>query len=177
MKVLLDENLPHRLRNAISTHEVFTVRFLGWSGLKNGALLSAAERDGFEVFLTGDQTISYEQNLFVRRIAVVVLSAIEWHLIRHSLPAIQSAVDAPTAGSLQKIDVGSFHRYPHIQMNRSAAGTLRQAIRLLLQKLASACGRDLGINFIHSEMVKTRVFRASPGIAQPVWSQFLFAHS
>lgn len=62
-------------------------------------------------------------------------------------------------------------------MNCSAAGTPRQAIRLLIQKLASAGGRDLGINFIHSEMVKTRVFGVSPGIAQPVWSQFLFEHS
>lgn len=110
MKVLLDENLPHRLRNALGTHEVFTVRFLGWSGLKNGALLSAAESGGFQVFLTGDQTVSYEQNLSDRQIAVVVLSAIEWHLIRHGLPAIQAAVDVAAAGSLQMIDVGTFRR-------------------------------------------------------------------
>lgn len=115
MKVLLDENLPHRLRNALSTHEVFTVRFLGWSGLKNGALLRAAESNGFHVLLTGDQTVSYEQNLLVRQIAVVVLSAIEWHLIRHNLPAIQAAVDVAAAGSLQMIDVGTFRRKPSRQ--------------------------------------------------------------
>lgn len=112
VKVLLDENLPHRLRNALGTHEVFTVRFLGWSGLKNGALLSAAESGGFQVFLTGDQTVSYEQNLSDRQIAVVVLSAIEWHLIRHGLPAIQAAVEVAAAGSLQVIDVGTFRRRP-----------------------------------------------------------------
>jgi predicted nuclease of predicted toxin-antitoxin system len=112
VKVLLDENLPHRLRNALSNHEVFTVRFLGWSGLKNGALLSAAENGGFQVFLTGDQTVSYEQNLSDRQIAVVVLSAIEWHLIRHGLPAIQAAVNVAAAGSLQMIDVGTFRRRP-----------------------------------------------------------------
>ncbi|MBL8232210.1 MAG: DUF5615 family PIN-like protein [Bryobacterales bacterium] len=99
MKVLLDENLPHRLRNALAPHEAFTVRYQGWSGLKNGELLSAAERDGFELFLTGDQTISYEQNLTGRQIAVLVLSAIEWHIIRESLPAIQAAIDAATPGS------------------------------------------------------------------------------
>lgn len=110
MKVLLDENLPHRLRNAFSAHEVFTVRYQGWSGLKNGELLSTAESGGFHVFLTGDQTISYEQNLAGRRIAVLVLSAIEWHILSQSLPVIQAAIDAAAPGTHRTIDVGSFHR-------------------------------------------------------------------
>ena len=110
MKVLLDENLPHRLRNAIAAHEVFTVRYQGWSGLKNGELLGAAERGGFELFLTGDQTISYEQNLAGRRMAVLVLSAIEWHIISQCLPVIQAAIDAAAPGSHRIIEVGSFHR-------------------------------------------------------------------
>ena len=61
MKVLLDENLPHGLRNHLPGHEVFTVHYQGWSGLKNGELVQTAENDGFEVFLTGDQTMFYEQ--------------------------------------------------------------------------------------------------------------------
>ena len=56
MKVLLDENLAHRLRKNLGAHEVFTVSYKGWAGLKNGELLRAAEDDGIEVFLTGDQT-------------------------------------------------------------------------------------------------------------------------
>jgi predicted nuclease of predicted toxin-antitoxin system len=110
VKVLLDENLPHRLRNALGTHAVFTARYQGWSGLKNGELLKIAESGGFEVFLTGDQTISYEQNLVGREIAVLVLSAIEWHIIRHSLPAIQSAIEAAAPGSQRMIEVGTFNR-------------------------------------------------------------------
>jgi len=106
VKVLLDENLPHRLRNHLGSHEVFTVRFMGWSGLKNGELLRTAENGGFEVFLTGDQTMSDEQN----PIAVVVLSAIEWHIIRHSLLAIQAAIDAAAPGSHQAIECGVFSR-------------------------------------------------------------------
>ena len=82
MKVLLDENLPLRLRNHLGSHEVFTVRYKGWAGLKNGELLRTAEKEFFEVFVTGDQTLCYEQNLSGRQIAVVVLSAIEWHMIR-----------------------------------------------------------------------------------------------
>jgi predicted nuclease of predicted toxin-antitoxin system len=54
VKVLLDENLAHRLRKNLGTHEVFTVRHKGWAGLKNGELLRTAEREGIEVFLTGD---------------------------------------------------------------------------------------------------------------------------
>lgn len=57
MEVLLDENLPHRLRTHLGSHDVFTVRYQGWSGLKNGQLLGSAEAGGFEVFLTGDQTL------------------------------------------------------------------------------------------------------------------------
>ena len=63
MKVLLDENLAHRLRTNLGAHELFTVSYKGWAGLKNGELLRTSENDGIEVFLTGDQTLAYEQNL------------------------------------------------------------------------------------------------------------------
>ena len=82
MKVLLDENLPHLLRNNLGGHEVFTVRFRGWAGLKNGELLKAAEDEGFDVFITGDQTLPYEQNLTKRRVATLVLSCIDWTSLR-----------------------------------------------------------------------------------------------
>lgn len=112
MKVLLDENLPHRLRKALAAHEVFTVRYQGWSGLKNGELLKTAERGGFELFLTGDQTISYEQNLASCRIAILVLSAIECHIISASLSAILAAIDAAEPRSYRALEIGSFHRKP-----------------------------------------------------------------
>lgn len=54
-----------------------TVSYIGWAGLKNGEILQAAENGGFDVFLTGDQTLAHEQNLAGRRLAVVVLSAIQ----------------------------------------------------------------------------------------------------
>ena len=88
MKGLLVENLDHRLRAHLPGHEVFTVSFLGWSGLKNGNLLQAVEENGFEVFVTGDQTLPYEQNSTSRRVAIVVLSAIEWRLVRDHLPLL-----------------------------------------------------------------------------------------
>lgn len=116
MKVLLDEQLPHRLRNHLGAHHVFTVRYQGWSGLKNGELITAAEIEGFDVFVTGDKSISYEQNLASRRIAVVVLSAIEWHIIRHSLSVIQGVVEASAPGSYQTVECGMFNRRPPVTL-------------------------------------------------------------
>ena len=110
MRVLLDENLPHLLRNNLGAHDVFTVRYKGWAGLKNGELLKTAEDDGFEVFLTGDQTISYEQNLTGRRLATVVLSSIDWRILKDNLQPIISALDNAKPGSFQEVVCGSFSR-------------------------------------------------------------------
>ena len=110
MKVLLDENLAHRLRAQLAGHEAVTVRYCGWAGLKNGELLGAAEESGVEVFLTGDQTLSYEQNLQRRKIAIVVLSAVEWDILKNAVPAILAAIDAAVPGSFQQVDCGTFRR-------------------------------------------------------------------
>jgi hypothetical protein len=110
VKVLLDENLPHLLRNNLGDHDVLTVRYKGWAGLKNGELLKTAENDGFDVFITGDQTLSYEQNLSVRRVALVVLSSIDWHILKDHLPPILAALDKATPGSFQEIECGGFSR-------------------------------------------------------------------
>lgn len=110
MKVLLDENLPHLLRNNLGGHDVFTVRYKGWAGLKNGELLKTAEADGFEVFVTGDQTLSYEQNLTGRRVAIVVLSSIDWHILKNNLPPILAAVDNAAPSSFQEVACGGFSR-------------------------------------------------------------------
>jgi hypothetical protein len=82
VKVLLDENLDHALRTLLGQHEVLTVTYMGWAGLKNGELLKAAEDSGIEVFITGDQTLLYEQNLSGRRLAVIALSAIQLPIIK-----------------------------------------------------------------------------------------------
>jgi putative NIF3 family GTP cyclohydrolase 1 type 2 len=110
MRVLLDEDLPHKLRLNLPAHNVSTVSYLGWSGLKNGELLKAAEEAGFEVFLTGDQKLSYQQNLKERHIGIVTLSAQEWPIIKDHLPAIAAAIDAAVPGSFQSVECGSFHR-------------------------------------------------------------------
>jgi hypothetical protein len=112
MRVLLDENLAHRLRNKLGSHEVFTVSFKGWVGLKNGELLRSAEAGGIEVFLTGDQTLPYEQNLQGRTIAIVALSCVEWDILKSHLPLIVAAIDNAIPGSFQTVDCGTFTRKP-----------------------------------------------------------------
>jgi hypothetical protein len=110
VKVLLDENLDHALRKLLGQHEVVTVTYMGWAGLKNGELLQTAEDNGIDVFLTGDQTLTYEQNLAGRRLAIVALSAIQLPIIRKNLPKIVAAIDGAAPGTFQAIDCGSFSR-------------------------------------------------------------------
>ena len=73
MRLLLDESLPERLRNFLPGHEVATVRWMGWSSAKNGKLLDLAE-GRFDVLLTADQSLPFQQNLENRNLAVVVLA-------------------------------------------------------------------------------------------------------
>ena len=110
MKVLLDENLDHRLRKNLGGHEVFTVTYKGWAGLKNGALLRAAAEDGIEVFLTGDQTLVLEQNVTSLRLAIVILSSIEFPILRNHLPHIIAAIGRTRPGSIELVECGSFNR-------------------------------------------------------------------
>jgi hypothetical protein len=70
MKVLLDECVPRKLRRELQEHEVHTVTERGWSGIKNGKLLTLAEVE-FDVFLTVDQNLKYQQNLEAFNIGVI----------------------------------------------------------------------------------------------------------
>ena len=75
MKLWLDECVPRKLKNTLTGHECQTVPDAGLAGKKNGELLALAENAGFEVFVTVDQGIEFEQNLSGRKIAVIVVSA------------------------------------------------------------------------------------------------------
>jgi hypothetical protein len=72
--ILFDHGTPKGLARALSEHTVHTAQSKGWDALTNGELLDAAESAGFELLLTTDRRIRYQQNLRVRRIALVVLT-------------------------------------------------------------------------------------------------------
>ena len=74
MHLLLDESLPRRLKYELKGHTISTVPECGWSGAKNGKLLSLAAAS-FDAFITADQNLQYQQNLASLPIAVVVLAA------------------------------------------------------------------------------------------------------
>ena len=105
MKVLLDECVPRKLKAEIANHEVSTVTENGWSGLKNGELLGLAEAE-FDVFLTTDQNLSFQQNLPRFNIGVVVLAArnTRFKTLVQSLPAILEALDQVKPGELLRVE-------------------------------------------------------------------------
>ncbi len=84
---------------------VVTAWYQGWSGWKNGALLDAAEQAGFDLFITADQELSYQQNLASRRIALVVLSTNNWSFIEANISAVMVAIDAVRPGSYTVVEI------------------------------------------------------------------------
>jgi hypothetical protein len=105
MKLLLDECVPRKLRNYLPGIECQTVPEAGLAGKKNGELLSLAERGGFQVFLTVDRGIEYEQNLRNRAIGVVVIDAKSSRLddlLPHA-PEILKILGSVRSGQLLKI--------------------------------------------------------------------------
>jgi PIN like domain len=94
--ILLDNNAPRGLVRALAGHAVTEARERGWATLKNGDLLNAAEAAGFDVLVTADKNIRYQQNLGGRKIALVVLTQGRWGPVSRMLPEIASAVRACT---------------------------------------------------------------------------------
>lgn len=82
MKVFFDECVPRPLRKLLATHEIKTAQELEWGRLKNGALIAHAEQAGFDVFVTSDQNLKYQQNLQRNKIALLVLSTNFWPVLR-----------------------------------------------------------------------------------------------
>src|SRR5713101_9838500 len=100
MRVRFDQATPVPIRQSLKGHTVRTAREQGWSTLDNGELLRVAEEAGFEVLLTTDKDLAYQQNLKGRKIAVVVLGKGLWPLIRAALPQVVAAVEAANPGSV-----------------------------------------------------------------------------
>jgi predicted nuclease of predicted toxin-antitoxin system len=105
MRVLFDRATPVPLRRRLKNHNIRTAAQQGWDRLRNGELLKAAEEDGFEVLVTTDKNMRYQQNLTSRRIAIVVLGQGNWPLIEPHTQRVAVAVNAATPGSFAEVDI------------------------------------------------------------------------
>jgi len=104
--VLLDECVPRRLRRELSGHDVRTVTEMGWSGIKNGPLLRGAAQ-GFDVFLTVDQGVQYQQNLSGLHLAIIVMVAATNDIddLRPLMPQVREALEKSSSGSIVRVQI------------------------------------------------------------------------
>lgn len=102
MRILFDQGTPVPLRTHLVNHVVETVFELGWSKLKNGELLAAAE-ESFDLLITTDQQLRYQQNLAERKLSVLVLMTTSWPLIKLHVPEIAEAIGQMSVGEYREI--------------------------------------------------------------------------
>lgn len=92
MKVLFDQNVPRNLASYLTAHEITRSAELGWQELKKGDLLDAAGDTGFEVMVTADHNLAYQQKLKNRRLAIVVLPSGNWPVLKIYIAEVVRAV-------------------------------------------------------------------------------------
>jgi len=105
MRILFDQGVPRGLTASLGGHDVTEARKLKWERISNGALLKLAEEAGFNLLLTTDKNVRYQQNLADRKISIVVLGQSPWWLVREHLDAIVAAVNAAAPGSYAEVEI------------------------------------------------------------------------
>ena len=105
MLILFDHVTPRGIARFLAGHTVATAKERGWDTLTNGDLLAEAEHAGFDVLLTADKNMRFQQNLTVRRIALIVLSTPQWPVVRLHSDKIAAAVNAAMPGGYAEVDL------------------------------------------------------------------------
>jgi hypothetical protein len=105
MRVLFDHGTPSGIARSLSGHDVTEAIERGWDRISNGELLKVAEAAGFDVLLTTDKGIRYQQNLTGRKIAIVVLGNSTWRVVRLYLDRIALVIADATPGSYAEVDI------------------------------------------------------------------------
>lgn len=105
MLILFDNGTPAPLRYALKGHVVVEAIERGWNRLLNGELIEAAEAAGFELLLTTDKNMRYQQNLKGRKIAFVVIGNQQWPVLRRYVERVVNVVNAATPGSYAEVDI------------------------------------------------------------------------
>jgi hypothetical protein len=105
MRIIFDQATPVPIRSYLQGHTVRTAAQLGWDKLTNGDLLTAAEGAGFDLLLTTDKNMRYQQNLVYRKIAIVVLGRQQWPQLRPHIQRVIEAVNAAAPGSYLEVQI------------------------------------------------------------------------
>ena len=104
MKILLDESVPRLLKLRLPHLDISTVQEMGWAGVRNGELLRRAE-EHFNIFVTADQNLQYQQNLSGHRLAILVLPSNQVPIVTRLLPSVEALLATIQPGTL--VDVPS----------------------------------------------------------------------
>jgi predicted nuclease of predicted toxin-antitoxin system len=104
VRILFDQGVPAPLRDRLPGHEVQTAFERGWSKLSNGELLSAAE-EAFDILITTDSNLEYQQNLIGRRIAILVLPTTSWPRLQNLTGAIADAANSLKPGQYRRMSL------------------------------------------------------------------------
>ena len=105
MRILFDNGTPRQLRRQLFGHDVDLSSERGWETLENGILLDRAEEAGYEVLITTDQGIRYQQNMSSRRMAVLVLMNTAWPRVSRRTEDIRNALDVIQPGELKEVPI------------------------------------------------------------------------
>ncbi len=105
MRILFDNGTPAPLRHALKGHVVVESVDRGWERLGNGELLAQAEAAGFEILLTTDKNLRYQQNMKHRKIALVVLGNQQWPVLRRYVDRVVAAVDLAVPGAYIEVEI------------------------------------------------------------------------
>jgi hypothetical protein len=105
MLVLFDHGTPRGIAQALRGHTVKEAKAQGWDTLSNGDLLKVAEEAGFDVLLTTDTNLPYQQNLEGRKLTIVILSKNRWSLVSPMMQEIANAVNAARPGTCTVVDI------------------------------------------------------------------------
>jgi hypothetical protein len=105
MRILFDQGTPVPIAAYLREHTIRTAFEEGWNTLANGDLLRVAEEAGFDILLTADNNLAYQQDLKGRRIAIVVLSGNRWRLVQRVIRKIVAVINNTEPGSYTVIEI------------------------------------------------------------------------
>lgn len=105
MKILFDNGTPNPIARSLFGHHVTFARKIGWHEFENGELIQRAEEAGYELLVSTDKNIRYQQNLAGRKMALIVLGQQQWPVVRLHLDKIVAAVNACTPGSYAEVEI------------------------------------------------------------------------